>query len=93
MKKFFDRELCSKVLKEALLLLFLLLAGNRGQKMFQMEQKMFANFSLFQIEQNILQKATKKASAVASAVASPPSWANVSLSLLNLAPLSSNKVN
>ena len=34
---FFDRELCSKVLKEALLL-FLLEAGNHGQKMLQKEQ-------------------------------------------------------
>ena len=40
----FDRELNPKVLKEALLLLFLLLeAWNHEQKMFQMEQKMFAN--------------------------------------------------
>ena len=38
--KFFDRELCSKVLKEALLLfLFFLVAWNHEQKMFQMEQK------------------------------------------------------
>ena len=36
----FDRELCSKVLKEALLLLLLEYAGNREQKMFQIEQKM-----------------------------------------------------
>ena len=39
----FDRELCSKVLKEALLLLLLLLlglAGNHEQKMFQIEQKL-----------------------------------------------------
>ena len=39
----FDRELCSKVLKEAsllLLFLFLGLAGNHEQKMFQIKQKM-----------------------------------------------------
>ena len=37
---FFDRELRSKVLKEALLLfLFFLVAWNHEQKMFQMEQK------------------------------------------------------
>ena len=43
----FDRELCSKVLKEAFLLfllfLFFLVAWNHEQKMFQMEQKVFAN--------------------------------------------------
>ena len=33
----FDRELCSKVLKEALLLFLLGLAGNHEQKMFQIE--------------------------------------------------------
>ena len=38
----FDRELCSKVLKQALLLL-LLVGGNHEQKMFQMEHKMCAN--------------------------------------------------
>ena len=38
----FDRELCSKVLKEALLLLFLV-TWNHEQKRFQMEQKSFAN--------------------------------------------------
>ena len=40
----FDRELCSKVLKEALLLFFFLLflARNQKQNMFQMEQKVFA---------------------------------------------------
>ena len=35
---FFYRQLCLKVLKEALLLLFLLLAGNHEQNFFQMEQ-------------------------------------------------------
>ena len=39
----FDRELCSKVLKEALLLFFFLLAGNHEQKMFQAEQKCSPN--------------------------------------------------
>ena len=38
----FDRELCSKVLKEALLLLFFLAWGKHEQNMFHMEQKMFA---------------------------------------------------
>ena len=39
----FDRELCSKILKEALLLFFfLLLAWNHEQFFFQMEQKIFA---------------------------------------------------
>ena len=40
----FDRELCSKVLKEALLLFFffLFLAWNQKQNMFQMEQKVLA---------------------------------------------------
>ena len=37
----FDRKLCSKVLREALLFLFL--AWNQKQKTFVMEQKMFAN--------------------------------------------------
>ena len=36
---FFDRKLCSKVLKEALSLLFL--AWNQNQKIFPMQQKMF----------------------------------------------------
>ena len=36
---FFDRELCSKVLKEALLLFFFLVAWNHEQKMFQMGEK------------------------------------------------------
>ena len=69
--KIFDSELCSKVLKEALLslLLFLLLAWNKVKKKLQMkqnlfhneqktfhwEQKIFANF-FFQIEQKKLQK-------------------------------------
>ena len=45
----FDRELCSKVLKEAWLLLFLLLlAWKHEQKMFQMEQKMFTNENVVQ---------------------------------------------
>ena len=36
----FDRELCSKVFKEPLLSLFLGLAGNHEQQMFQIEQKL-----------------------------------------------------
>ena len=40
-RSFIDRELCSKVLKEALLFLLLLgLAGNHEQKIFQIEQKL-----------------------------------------------------
>ena len=71
-KTVFHRELCSKFLKEALLLLFLLfLAWNQVKKMLQMEQKVFANkkcFSgkknvreqiLFQIKQKKLQKERK----------------------------------
>ena len=38
----FDLDLCSKVLKEALLLLILLAWGKHEQNMFHMEQKMFA---------------------------------------------------
>ena len=68
--KIFDRELCSKVLKEALLsLLLFLLAWNQvikklqieknlfhnEQKTFHWEQTIFANF-FFQIEQKKLQK-------------------------------------
>ena len=34
----FDRELCSKVLKEAFLFLLFFLAWNKAQKMLQMEQ-------------------------------------------------------
>ena len=37
----FDRELCSKVLKRALLSLILMAWGKHEQKMFQIEQKMF----------------------------------------------------
>ena len=41
--RLFDRERCSKVLKEALLLIFFLfLASNHEPKMFLREQKMFA---------------------------------------------------
>ena len=53
----FDHELCSKVLKEALLLFFLLfLAWNQKQKMFLREQKMLAN--------KICSKSHKKSSKV-----------------------------
>ena len=50
---FFDRELCSKVLKEALLLFFFLLeAWNHEQKILQKGQKMFA-MKIEQIEQKV----------------------------------------
>ena len=39
-KRIFNRELCSKVLKDALLLFFFFLASIHEQKMFQIEQEM-----------------------------------------------------
>ena len=60
-KMLFDRELCSKVLKEALLFLLflLLLAWKHEQKMFRMEKQIFIVKNCFKLNRKSQLKVTK----------------------------------